>query len=50
MTSSGAKTAACPDVLFPVTSHGCLMMSTLIGNYNKESLVFVYFDTAVGTI
>ena len=31
-TSSGARIAACADVLFPSHSLGCFMISSFIGN------------------
>ena len=34
LTSSGARIAACADVLLPSHSLGCFMMSSLIGSCN----------------
>lgn len=35
LTSSGARTAAWADVLFPSHSFWCLMMSIFIGSWNE---------------
>ena len=45
LTSSGARIAACADVLLPSHSLGCFMMSSLIGSCNVTGASFMTVRT-----